>query len=251
MKLSKVTLKKQPADRGALLERNAKMWAVVVQKVIPRPRLSPEELAEHTLAVIKGERAGETRLSDAHLLAIGLRQIEQHLRRLKRMRTGFRTPHIAQAAKQFLVAYNTGDVNNLRHLLEHQAEYIVGGGKYRRLVVDLHESIAFGSDSTEPEESVWVSVFGRKFRVDPIVRAAAALEVALREGSQPPQEGGDSARTVSAVLPVSGTPGLPLSFTEEDGRGMLAALLAHEQNSDEYRTVVNLLREALSSRERR
>jgi len=245
MNLSKVTLKKQPADRGALLERNAKMWAVVVQKVVPRPRLSPEELAEQTLAVIKAERAGETWLSDAHLLTIGLRQIEQHLQCLKRMRTGFRTPHITQTAKQFLVAYNTADVRNLRHLLEHQAEYIAGRGKHPCLVVDLKESIAFGSDTTEPEESVWVSVFGRKCRVDPIVRAAAALEAALREDSRPLQEDGDSTRTVSVALPVSGKPGPTLSFTEEDGREMLASLLAHEQKSDEYRTVVNLLREAL------
>src|SRR5437588_1077404 len=173
-----IRLGEQPEETCSLLERNILMWAVVVQKITPR--LSEEELIKQIAAIaFKGERAPEEWLSDPHLLAIGIRQIEKHLQCLKKV--GFRTPKIEQAAKQFLAACKTADVKNLRNLLEHQAEYIAGEARKRHLVVDLKQSVSFGSDAPGMERSVWVSVFGKKCRVDPIVRAVAALEGALRE----------------------------------------------------------------------
>jgi hypothetical protein len=257
-----VRLKEQPAEPRSLLERNIRMWAVVVQKIMPRlsPK-PPEEAAAQLVAIaFRGERTGEEWLADAHLLVTGIRQIEKHLQYLKTV--GFRTPEIALAEKQFSAACKTADVKNLRNLLEYQAAYIVGKGKKPHLVVDLKldlkQSVSFGSDAAswiEPPLDgtialVWVSVFGRKFPVDRIVRAVAALEVALREGSQPPQEGGDSTGTVTVALPIRGGPTIPWTFPEENARAVLAWLLAHEENSDEYRTVVNLFREALHQGER-
>jgi len=250
VKLSKVTLK-QPKEQGSLLERNVLMWAVAVQRAVPRIVFSsPEEFAAHTLAVVKGERAGETWLSDAHLLAIGLRQIKEHLQCLKRIRTGFRTPQIRNAAQQFLDAYHRAHVDDLRDLLEHQAEYIVERGETQHLVIDVTESVAFGSDPTEPEESVWVSVFGRKCRVDPIVRAVADLEVALREGSQPRQAAGGATRTVTFEL-VPGNPPLTFTSTGEAARLILESLLAYPEKSDAQKLAVNLFRQALEQRDTR
>jgi len=53
----------------------------------------------------------------------------------------------------------------------------------------------------------------------------------------------------TVTLPVPGKPGVTLSFTEEHARVLLAGLLAHEENSDAHKTLVNLLREALQKRE--
>ena len=115
-------------------------------------------------------------------------------------------------------------------------------------MVDLKQSVSFGSDAPGKEQSVWVSVFGKKCHVDSILRAVVALEAALREGRKPLQEGGDAMTTVT--LPVPGKPGLTSSFTEEHARELLAGLLTREKNSDAHRTVVNLLRQALQQRER-
>lgn len=175
-----VGLREQPAELRSLLERNVLMYAGVVQRITPRLSVKEiTELVEPLVAVAKDERVAFEWLSNAHLLAIGIRQIEQHLRRLKS--AGFRTPQIRQAAKQFFNAYKSADVKNLRDLLEHQADYIAGKGEKPRLVVDLKQSVSFGSDSTGSEELVWVYVFGRECRVDPIVRAIEALEAVLRE----------------------------------------------------------------------
>ena len=125
-----VTLKDQPADPRLLLERNVRHYAGLVQKIMPRlSPMEPGELASQTLIMMKDKHAGSEWLNNAHVLAIGLRQIEEHLKYLKRKRSGFCTPQIAQAAEQFFRAYKTADVRNLRHLLEHQAEYLAGGGK--------------------------------------------------------------------------------------------------------------------------
>ena len=177
---STVTLNDQPAEPRLLLERNVQHYAGLVQSILPRlSPMEPEELAKQYVTMMENERAVWAWLSDAHVLAIGLRQIQEHLERLGRLKgAGFRTSQIAQAAEQFFRAYKTADVSNLRDLLEHQAEYIAGGGTKRRLIVDVTQSVSFGNDASG---KVWVSIFGRQCRVDPIVRAVAALEVALRE----------------------------------------------------------------------
>ena len=93
-----------------------------------------------------------------------------------------------------------------------------------------------------------MSVFGKRCRVDPIVRAVAALEVALREGRQLLQEeDGDATRTVTFTL-IPGNPPLTLTATEENARGLLECLLAQEEKSAERETVLNLLREAMIAR---
>ena len=226
-------LTEQPEEPRSLLERNILIWATVVQKITPR--LSAKELVEQIAAIaFKGERAPEEWLTDAHLLAIGIRQIEEHFQHLKKV--GFRTPEIAQAAKQFFAACKTADVKNLRDLLEHQAEYIAGKTRKQRLVVDLKQSVSFGSDAPGKEQSVCVSVFGKKCHVDSILRAVVALEAALREGRKPLQEGGDAMTTVTFSVP--GKPGVTLFFTEELARELLAGLLARGENSDAHKTLV-------------
>ena len=241
-----VGLGELPREPRSLLERNILMWVVVVQKITLR--LSEKELVGQIATVaFKGERAPEDWLTDAHLLAIGIRQIEEHLQYLKKL--GFRTPEIAQAAKQFFAAYKTADLKDLRNLLEHQAQYIAGEGRKPHLVVDLKQSVSFGSDAPGEEQSLWVSVFGWKCRVDPIVRAVAAVEVALREGRQPLQKMETGMTTVA--LPIPGKPGVTFSFTEDHARVLLEWLLAHEENSDADKTIVNLLRQALQQRDPR
>jgi hypothetical protein len=248
---STVTLNDQPAEPRLLLERNVRLYAGLVQGIMPQlSPMEPAALARQYGTMMQEEHGVSKWLSSAHILAIGLRQIQEHLERLRRLKgAGFRTSQIAQAAEQFFRAYKAADVSNLRDLLEHQAGYIVGEGKKGKgkkwkwhLIVDVTEPVSFGND---PSGEVWVSIFGKRCRVDPIVRAAAALEVALREVSRPIQEGGDPTRTVTVALPVPGGPTLPFSLTEEGARDVLECLLSHEENSDEYRTVVNLLRRAL------
>lgn len=234
--------REQLGEPRSLLERNILMWIVVVQKITSRLWLSEEELGKQIAAIaFKGERAPEEWITDAHLLAIGLRQIAEHLQYLKKV--GFRTPEIRRAAKQFFAAYETADLKDLRDLLEHQAQYIAGKARKPHLVVDLKQSVSFGNDGQGEEQSLWVSVFGWKCGVDSVVRAVAALEGALREGRQPLQEDGDA--KIKLPLLVPGKPGVTLSFTEENARVLLECLLAHEGNSEEYKLLVNLLRQAL------
>ena len=177
---SKVTLREQPAEPRLLLERNVRMYVGLVQRIVPRlSPMGPEELASQYVTMLKDERAVWEWLGEAHVLAICLRQIQEHLEQLRRLKHGgFRTPRIARATERFFRAYNTADLKNLRDLLEHQADYVAGKGDKRHLVVDLKESVSFGNDASG---KVWVSIFGRQCRVDPIVQAVAALEVALRE----------------------------------------------------------------------
>ena len=238
--------REQLGEPRSLLERNILKWIVVVQKITLR--LSEKELVKQIAAVaFKGERAPEEWLIDAHLLAIGLRQIEEHLQYLKKL--GFRTPKIAQAAKQFFAAYKTADLKDLRDLLEHQAQYIAGKARKPHLVVDLKRSVSFESDAQGGEQSLWVSVFGWKCSVDSILPTVAAVEVALCEGRQPLQEDGDGMTTVT--LPVQGKPGVTFSSTEEHAHVLLEWLLAQEEDSHAYKTTVNLFRQALQQRDPR
>ena len=243
---SKVTLKDQPAEPRLLLERNVRHYAGLVQSILPRlSPMRPKELARQHLSMMKDEHAIAEWLSTAHVLAIGLRQIQEHLERLRRLKNaGFRTPQIEQAAQQFFDAYDTADVKDLRDLLEHQAGYIVGEGQKPHLIVDVTQSVSFGNDASG---KIWVSVFGKECRVDPIVQAVAALEAALREGGQLLQEDGDATRAVTFTL-IPGTPPLTVTFTEEHARLPLEWLLAHEEKSVVRETLVNLLREAMTAR---
>jgi hypothetical protein len=234
-----LTLRERPAEPRSLLERNILTWAVVVQNITPR--LSGKELVKQMAAIaFKRERAPEEWLIDAHLLVIGVRQIEEHLQYLKQV--GFRTPQIKLTAKQFFAACRTADIKNLRDVLEHQAQYIAGKPKKPHLVVDPKQLVSFGDDAPGKEQAVWVSVFGKKCRIDPVVRAVAALEGALREGEQPLQESEDTTKTVTFGFP--GTP-LTVNFTEEHARVLLEWLLAHEENSDAHKMAVSLFRQAL------
>src|SRR4029453_7769511 len=100
-------------ERRSGLEDDVLLWTAVVQEVTSR--LSATRMIEHieqTAAGFKSERTVEQLLSDAHLLTIGLRQIERHLTLVRK--TGFRTPQIEKAANQFFEDYNTTDLKNLR-----------------------------------------------------------------------------------------------------------------------------------------
>jgi hypothetical protein len=242
-------LTEQPAEPRALLERNILMYAAVVQRITTRLSVTDvSQLVEPILAIAKDEGFGYEWLADAHDLAIGIRQIDEHLQHLKNLkRAGFRTPQIKQAAKQFFSAYKSADVKNLRDLLEHQAEYIVGRGDKRHLVVDLKQSVSFGTDAPEEEQPLWVSVFGRKCRIDRIARAVAALDGALRQGRQPPQDDVDETK-IQVTLPVQGKPAI-WSLPKDRAPEVLADLLPYEENSDLHKLVVDSLRQALQQAE--
>src|SRR3989442_38167 len=129
-------------ERRSRLEGSVLLWTAVVQEVTSR--LSATRMIEHIEQAAAGFKSGltvEQRLSDAHLLTNGLRQIERHLTLLKK--TGFRTPQIVKAANQFFDDYNATDLKNLRDLLEHQADYLAGEGQKPHLVVDLNQPVSF------------------------------------------------------------------------------------------------------------
>ena len=129
--------------RRALLEDNTLTWTGIIREVASR--LSATHLIQQMGALQQDPHAAQQWLSDAHLLVIGCRQVDRHLKFLQKL--GFRTSRMEQAAKGFLGAYNTTDLKDLRDLLEHQADYIAGQGRNSKLAIDLTLPVVFAAEA--------------------------------------------------------------------------------------------------------
>lgn len=121
-----------------------------------------------------------TMRSDAHLVPLSLRHIDEHLRQLKG--SSLWTDQVAALATEFWQEYNSEEIRNLRNLLEHSAEYVAGRGTKRELVEDPDDSWP-GMLATD-NRLVRITLFGRTYAVRSVITAAIALGKELA-GVQP------------------------------------------------------------------
>jgi len=128
----------------------------------------------------------EEHLMKAYLLIMGLRQIAEHLEKLKR-RPGYKTRRFKNAAKAFLREYKKEEIQACRHLLEHHADHLVGDGKYQDLVEEIElYGLRFGGRERENMPmAFYISVFGRHYPMDGIMVRVEELLVALDEPDPP------------------------------------------------------------------
>jgi len=113
----------------------------------------------------------------AHLLVLGLRQIAEYLREMKKVPPGYKSPRFKDAAETFLRDYKGEELKACRDFLEHEAEYVAGGGKYRDRVVEIELyrlSLRFNERS-----GFRISIFGKDYRLDGIVRRVDELLAAF------------------------------------------------------------------------
>lgn len=115
-------------------------------------------------------------IMQAHLLVLGLRQIAEYLREMKRVRPGYKS-RFKEAAEAFLRDYEREELKACRDFLEHGAEYVAGGGKYRNRVVEI-EGHRLGLRFNE-RSGFRVSIFGTDYRMDGIVRRVDELLAAF------------------------------------------------------------------------
>ncbi len=131
--------------RRSALKRSALRWIRIVERLVGRLSLGGLPAQLHQLA--SGQRTADEWIIDAHLLAVALRQVEQHLKHLDR----YETEPLARAAQEYLAEYQSLEIKNLRDVLEHEAEY-TADAKTAKLpqaeyVRDLAAPISFGSTS--------------------------------------------------------------------------------------------------------
>ena len=79
--------------------------------------------------------------------------------------------------------YETSEIKTLRDMLEHSAEYI-GESQSRRKenISHVHQPgapVGFASGAGGESPTIWVEVFGRSYRIDPVLLRARELEEPL------------------------------------------------------------------------
>jgi len=106
--------------------------------------------------------------AQAHMVAISLRQIFIYSKRLQN--TKYWTGSIAKKGAEFQKQYNSEKTQDLRDVLEHSADYIVGKGRKPKLVKDL--------DSDWPTlkclngKMMPIGLFGIEYELAPIITSA-------------------------------------------------------------------------------
>jgi hypothetical protein len=108
---------------------------------------------------------------DAHMIAICLRQIDEHAQQLKRSSLWSRA--IARAGETFSKIMRSEELIDLRDVMEHSAHYVVGDGKKPALVLDPDQD--WPSVLGLNGKVARISVFGRSYEVQEAIRASIAF----------------------------------------------------------------------------
>jgi hypothetical protein len=151
------------------------VWAKAVRRIYRQIVIRDREVFPRILLL-------EDHIMLAHLLVLGLRQIAEHLEKMKRVRPGYRTQRFSNAARAFLREYQQEDIRTCRHLLEHHADHLMGRGKYQDAVeeIDLY-MLALQGTRQDDEQTIAFSIgiFGRGYQMDRIVRCVDELLAAF------------------------------------------------------------------------
>ena len=155
---------------------DASSWIHVAASVTQRAVDEGEELVD----AIRG--AGDSPPVDAelvakvfrvamvnvHVIAIALRQIDRHLKRLAPEWSG----DLAREGARFRDLYAASDMKDFRDVLEHSADYLVDDGTKP----ELKQSEGAGYSVLAIDGRIQgISVFGKTYDVVPLVAAATAL----------------------------------------------------------------------------
>lgn len=113
--------------------------------------------------------------SQAHMIAICLRQIDEFANQLRRYPLW--SGELATKGKSFRSIIRSSKNRELRNFLEHSAEYIAGKGRNQQLVVDRNEDwpgILVIDGKVER-----ITIFGLTYDTKPAILAAIELVKAL------------------------------------------------------------------------
>lgn len=113
--------------------------------------------------------------ADAHLVAICLRQIDEHARELAKYPIW--TGDVATKGAAFRSLIASEELRDLRDVIEHGAEYIAGKGRKPELVQEPNND--WPSGQMLDNKIVRISVFGRGYNVSSAIYAAIQLAMVL------------------------------------------------------------------------
>ncbi len=107
-------------------------------------------------------------MMNVHMIAIALRQIDRHLKRLAPEWSG----DLAREGARFRTLYAASDMKDFRDVLEHSADYLVDDGTKP----ELKQSEEVGYSVLAVDRRIQgISVFGKTYDVVPLVAATTAL----------------------------------------------------------------------------
>ncbi len=157
-----------------LLTSEARTWINIVVSVASQVTEEGEEVLE-----IARDADGDfnpkqlakilrVAVTNVHLIAIALRQVDRHLEYLAPEWSG----ELAKQAVEFRDLYASSDMKDLRDVLEHSADYVADQGRNPEL--KEHEQPGYGLLAQNQQIS-GVFVFGRTYDVSPVIAAARDL----------------------------------------------------------------------------
>lgn len=188
-------------QKAKILENKILVWGEAVEDLVqdlPHKRYA-NELKEK---VLKGEAstpATRKLLNEAfrtwdkavHFLAVALGNIAKNIEQIPQGSCSSRK--IETAGKNVLNEYNKPKVRDLRNLLEHEAEYIVGSKDRRKnlkpYVKNVYsgiQSACFPSKSNPNQVEIYIQIFDSpRFRIDPLIESVKRLHDAIQENRRP------------------------------------------------------------------
>lgn len=153
-------------------------WIIILRKSANDLSDSPKQWIEliHSLDLsnLTRQQRGELRSSfyqtpaDAHVIAICLRQIDQHIKAL--MKSQLWRGELAKRGQNFRSIFGSNEIKDLRDVIEHSAEYLAGGGDKPKLVQDPDQD--WPAISIAEGQALDVTLFGRRYHLQPAIDAA-------------------------------------------------------------------------------
>lgn len=82
-----------------------------------------------------------------------------------------------QRIEHFSMLYNSEEIRNVRNVIEHLEEYLVGKGNKPELVIDIerHMGLSFGG----PKGELFIGIFGRRYNIGNVIQSVFLLHDAL------------------------------------------------------------------------
>ena len=112
---------------------------------------------------------------NAHMIAVCLRQIDGFARRLKS--SSIWSGAVAKKGENFLAIFGSEELKDMRDVLEHAADYVVGKGRKPQLLVDPDQDWPSVLGLNKRVERI--TVFGKSYEVKTAILAAIELSKLL------------------------------------------------------------------------
>jgi hypothetical protein len=172
-------------DQERRLVWNIKKWARILDESAKSLSESPYEIMrlyrEYDFSNLTPDQLRKVRSSifaapsDAHMIAICLRQIDKYARELEACPTW--SGSIAETGSAFRKLMASKELRNLRDVVEHSAEYIAGKGRKLELVQDPDAD--WPSAQIINRKVTHIAIFGRHYDVQTTILAAIEFVKAL------------------------------------------------------------------------